>query len=363
MTARVCVFEGEGAAPEAMRPVVGLLQSLGIDLDVHVPAVDVHADDLADWRVPEEITGAIHDADTVLFGAAQGAGGGGIYMPILKYLRNDYGGGLPANVRPVKYYPGASSPLVKPEGTDYAVVRENLEGSYFGKGGLEGDLDELRAMAEGREEVSSAIADLGDGAYALRIVTEANVRRLGSIVCGFAETHFDHRPVTLTCATKSNILGGTDGLFDAVLEDAVADSGVVEFEHLHVDNAGAQMVGDPRRFDLVVTTNAPGDILSDVGVATVGGLGLAPSGVFGEDVAYFEPVHGTAPDIAGQGIINPTATILSAVMMLRYLGFADAANRLEGAVETVYAEGAVLTPDQGGSASTTEMVEAIEGHL
>jgi isocitrate/isopropylmalate dehydrogenase len=218
-------------------------------------------------------------------------------------------------------------------------------------------------MAEGREEVSSAIADLGDGAYALRIVTEANVRRLGSIVSGFAETHFDHRPVTLTCATKSNILGGTDGLFDAVLEDAVADSGVVEFEHLHVDNAGAQMVGDPRRFDLVVTTNAPGDILSDVGVATVGGLGLAPSGVFGEDVAYFEPVHGTAPDIAGQGIINPTATILSAVMMLRYLGFADAANRLEGAVETVYAEGAVLTPDQGGSASTTEMVEAIEGHL
>jgi len=363
MTDRVSVFLGEGAAPEAMEPVVALLDSFCADLDVHVPPVAPHADDLADWDVPDDITDAIHDADAVLFGAAQGAGAGGVYMPILKYLRNDLGGGLPANVRPVRYYEGAASPLADPAGIDYAIVRENLEGAYVGKGGIEGDLNELRAMAVVNDEVSEAIADYGAGAYALRIVTEANVRRLAAIVCEFAASHFQHRPVTLTCATKSNILDVTDGCFDAVLEDAVADSDVVDFSHLHVDNAGALLVSDPQRFDLVVTTNAPGDILSDVGVATVGGLGLAPSGVYGEDVAYFEPVHGTAPDIAGEGIINPTASVLSAVMLLRHLGRRDEADRLEMAVERVYAAGETLTPDQGGSASTTEMVDAFAREL
>ncbi len=114
---------------------------------------------------------------------------------------------------------------------------------------------------------------------------------------------------------------------------------------------------------MVVLPNLYGDVLSDAAAGLVGGLGLAPSGCYGDDYAYFESAHGTAPDIAGQGIINPTATILSAAMMLEYLGFDDAARALEAAVERVYAEGKVLTPDQGGSAKTQAFCDAVAAHL
>jgi isocitrate/isopropylmalate dehydrogenase len=115
----------------------------------------------------------------------------------------------------------------------------------------------------------------------------------------------------------------------------------------------------PEDFDVVVMPNLYGDVLSDAAAGLVGGLGLAPSGCYGDDYAYFESAHGTAPDIAGRNVINPTASLLSAVMMLGHLGFADAAERLDSALSRVYAEGRVLTPDQGGSASTTEFCEAV----
>lgn len=359
MTAQVCVFEGQDAAPEAMEPTVDLLRQLDLDIELVFPPVEDHLDALATGAVPRELTEQIDAADAVLFGAARGTGN--THINILRYLRREYGGGLPANIRPVRQYDGAQSPLVDHEGIDYAVVRETSEGEYYG---VEGDLAEIEASATTLVDVSAEEIDaLGDGTYALKVVSERNVRRFTRAVCDFAEEWFDHRPITLTCATKSNVLPETDGLFDTVVEDTVDEFDAVDYEHLFVDHAGALLVGDPQRFDLVVTTNGPGDILSDVGVATIGGLGLAPSGSFGGEKAYFEPVHGTAPDIVGEGIINPTATILSAVMMLDYLGFEAAADRLERAVESVYAAGEPLTPDQGGTASTTEMAAAIAEHL
>jgi isocitrate/isopropylmalate dehydrogenase len=123
------------------------------------------------------------------------------------------------------------------------------------------------------------------------------------------------------------------------------------------------LVAEPQALDVVVLPNLYGDILSDAAAGVIGGLGLAPSGCYGDGYAYFEPAHGSAPDIAGKGIINPTATILSAAMMLDHLGFAPAARRLEAAVEHVYADGRPLTPDQGGTATTLEFAAAVEGYL
>ncbi len=133
----------------------------------------------------------------------------------------------------------------------------------------------------------------------------------------------------------------------------------VPFQSLIVDDLAHRLVGAPHDFDVVLLPNLYGDVLSDAAAALVGGLGLAPSGCFGDGAAYFEPAHGTAPDLAGKNAINPTATLLSAAMLLEHLGFADASARLDGAIAAVYAEGHVLTPDQGGAATATQFCEAV----
>ncbi|MBW2063274.1 MAG: isocitrate/isopropylmalate dehydrogenase family protein, partial [Deltaproteobacteria bacterium] len=153
------------------------------------------------------------------------------------------------------------------------------------------------------------------------------------------------------------------GLFREVAQQVAESYPNITFESLIVDNFAHVMTSTPQSLDVVVMPNLYGDILSDGAAGLIGGLGLAPSGCYGDSYAYFESAHGTAPDIAGQNIINPTATMLSAMMMLRYLGFANEATRVETAIEKVYAEGRFLTPDQGGRATTTEFTEAVAAYL
>ncbi|HWN92256.1 MAG TPA: isocitrate/isopropylmalate family dehydrogenase, partial [Verrucomicrobiae bacterium] len=161
------------------------------------------------------------------------------------------------------------------------------------------------------------------------------------------------------CVTKSNVLRQTDGLFQQTAERIVREAGL-PFEHFHVDDTARRLVRFPKSMDVVLCMNLYGDILSDLGAETAGGLGLAPSGNFGDGGwAYFESVHGSAPDIAGQGIANPTATILSAALMLEHMGMGAEAQRLEGAVGRVYRDGKTLTPDQGGTAKTRDMAQAV----
>ena len=351
---RVCVFDGDDAAPEAVRPTVDLLEELVPEVEFHRPPVGEHAEQLGAGRLPDPLREAIEGSDTVLFGSASGTA-----LPIIRYLRNEYGGGLPANVRPVRYLPGADSPLADPTGVDYTIVRENLEGLYLR---AEGDLEALRASSL---EVAGGTRDLdalGEGKYAIRVASEENLRWLAGFACDLAAERAERGAGRLTCATKSNVLDETDGLFQRTVEREATDRGL-EYEHLHADDLGQQLAIDPGRFDVIVTPNFAGDLLSDVGAGTVGGLGLAPSGCYGPETAYFEPVHGTAPDIAGENVINPTATLLSAVMLLEYVGRERAADRLAWAVEAVYRAGGPLTPDQGGSASTDEMVAAVAGQL
>jgi 3-isopropylmalate dehydrogenase len=167
------------------------------------------------------------------------------------------------------------------------------------------------------------------------------------------------QPGKVTCATKHNMLPHSDGLFLHVARRVAASYPDIHFEAFIVDDLAHRLVAMPHELDVVVLPNLHGDILSDAAAAVIGGLGLAPSGCYGDNYAYFEPAHGSAPDIAGKNIINPTATILSGTLMLEYLGFTQAARRLAAAIDRVYAEGQYLTPDQGGNASTTDFCETV----
>jgi isocitrate/isopropylmalate dehydrogenase len=167
-------------------------------------------------------------------------------------------------------------------------------------------------------------------------------------------------PGKLTCVTKSNVLRQTDGLFQKTAEDIAAGYPDLAFEHFHVDDAARRLLRFPKAMDVVLCMNQYGDILSDIAGEVVGGLGLASSANFGNDGwAYFESVHGSAPDIAGKGIANPTATLFSAALMLEHMGLAAEAARLEAAVARVYRDGKPLTPDQGGTATTKAMGAAV----
>jgi isocitrate/isopropylmalate dehydrogenase len=163
----------------------------------------------------------------------------------------------------------------------------------------------------------------------------------------------------VTCVTKHNMLRESDGYFLDQAEAICEEYYDLEFESYIVDDFTCRLIASPQNFDVIVTLNLYGDILSDAAGGLLGSLGMAASGCYGEDHAYFEPAHGTAPDIAGTNTINPTATLLSAVMMLDYLGYDSVARQLNRAIEKVYQEGESLTPDQGGDATTTGFVSAV----
>ena len=164
-------------------------------------------------------------------------------------------------------------------------------------------------------------------------------------------------PVTL--GAKYSILPRTDGRFRAIVQEAVRRHATLSYQEFLIDDLARRMIAEPETLDVVVLGNEHGDILADAASGSIGGLGLSPSGCYGSHYAYFEPVHGSAPDLAGKGVINPTAMLLSGVMMLRYLGYAEQARRLETAIAQVYREGDALTVDQGGHAGTEEFVGAV----
>ena len=215
---------------------------------------------------------------------------------------------------------------------DLGIVRENTEGLY---------------VEQERRYLDVAIADA--------VISKKASERIGRAALRIAEG----RPrKTLHIAHKANVLPLTQGLFLDTVKEVAKDFPLVNVQDIIVDNCAMQLVMRPERFDVIVTTNLLGDILSDLAAGLVGGLGLAPSGNIGDTTAVFEPVHGSAPDIAGKGIANPTAAILSAAMMLDYLGEKEAAKRVEKAVDLVLERGP-RTPDLGGDATTEAFTEAV----
>tara|TARA_Y100001934_G_scaffold255258_1_gene322051 strand:+ start:217 stop:1266 length:1050 start_codon:yes stop_codon:yes gene_type:complete len=346
-TRQVVVIPGDDAAPEAMTPVVALISALVPEIDWQYPLVGEAALEATGHVLPEATKAAIDASETTLFGSTSGKSGAALF-----YLR--WGKETYANVRPTRWLPGYRSALADPEGVDFIIVRENLEDLYLG---IEGDVPELAELGLTSRTSRRALADF-DGRYALKVITEAGSRRVITKAFELAR----QRRRKLTATSKYNMLAHTDGLFRDVAIEVAADYPDVEFETFIVDDFAHRLCKRPQDFDVVVMPNLYGDILSDAAAGLVGGLGMAASGCYGDGYAYFESAHGTAPDIAGQHIINPTATLLSACMMLDYMALTDVSTKIQNGIAAVYAEGKTLTPDQGGSASTDAFCEAILAH-
>ncbi|MCZ6656248.1 MAG: isocitrate/isopropylmalate family dehydrogenase [Gammaproteobacteria bacterium] len=343
-TKRVAVIEGDDAAPEAVRPTIEVIKSMGLPIEWTYPIVGEPAKQEFGHPFPPVSREAIDNADTTFFGSTSGSSGGS-----LMYLR--WGKQTYANVRPARYFRGAKSPLADPEGVDLVIVRENLEDLYVR---AEGELASLSNVDIRGATIRKPLAELGEGRYAVKVITREGTERVVRFAFELARRRRKH----LTCTSKYNMLPQTDGYFRDIALELASEYPDVEFDTFIVDDFACRIITEPRRFDVIVMPNLYGDILSDAAAGLVGGLGLAASGCYGDDYAYFESAHGTAPDIAGLHIINPTANLLSAAMMLEYLGFRDQAKDLDRAVRHVFATGE-LTPDQGGSASTEAFCEAV----
>ena len=325
---QVCLIEGDGIGHEVVPAARHVLEATGLPLEF------THAE--AGWEtferygnsVPEETVEKVQQADATLFGAATSptykvAG----FAGAIRYLRRRLD--LYANVRPAKYHPVPGSTV----GTDLIVVRENTEGLY---------VEQERRYAGGK----IAIAD--------RVITYDASYRIARQALRIASG----RRRQLALVHKANVLPLSDGLFLEAARDAARDFPEVEISEIIVDACAMRLVRWPQSFDVLVMENLFGDIISDLTAGLVGGLGIAPSGNIGDSAAIFEPVHGSAPDIAGKGIANPAACILSAAMMLEFLGESDWARKLELAVDQVWAA-AKYTADLGGQLDTNAFAQAV----
>src|SRR5580704_4238729 len=238
---------------------------------------------------------------------------------------------LYANLRPVKNLEGVQSRYL---GVDVVIVRENTEDLYAG---LE------HTVVPGVVE-------------SLKIITEKASTRVAKFAFEYAVKHGRKK---IHAIHKANIMKLSDGLFLHSVRKVAPEFHSIEYKELIIDNACMQIVLDPKQFDVLLLTNLYGDIMSDLAAGLVGGLGVVPSGNIGLDAAVFEAVHGTAPDIAGKGIANPTALLMSGMMMLDHIGEMDAARRVENALHRVYREGKSLTRDVRGTATTAEFTAAV----
>ena len=354
MTKTVVVIPGEDAAPEAVTASVALVDSMGLPIRWVYPPVGEGAAAEHGDTFPEVARRAIDEADATLFGATSGPSARALF-----YLR--WGKCTYANVRPVRWSPGLRSPLADPSGIDLVIVRENLEDLYLF---AEGNLADLAPLGLFSVTAGVPVHELGEGRFAIKAITRRGSERVVRYAFELARRRRDSgRPGRVTLGAKTNMLPQTDGLFRDVGREVAHDYADVVFETLIIDDLAYRLTAMPASFDVLVMPNLYGDILSDAAAGLVGGLGLAPSGCYGDDYAYFESAHGTAPDLTGRHIINPTATLLSAAMMLEYLGFNPAADALQAAVRRTFAEGLTLTPDQGGRATTEEFCAAVGVHL
>lgn len=348
----IVLLGGDGIGPEVVEATAEVLAALLPHARFERPPHGREALDRLGDALPEETRDACRRADAVLFGATAGPS-----HPVLRFLR--WGLETYANLRPARTLPSLPSPLRRPEPVDLLVVRENLEGEYPGR---EGEVAELRARwPEFRDNLGRELPE--SGLFTLRLTTEAGTRRVARVAAAQALARRRRGlPGEVVVVTKANVLRKTDGAFRAIAEEEL-DSAGVEHRHLYVDDACRRLVAEPHRFDVLLAPNLFGDILSDVAAELAGGMGMAPSACLGDHHAYFESVHGAAPDIAGLGVANPLATVLSAVLMLAHLGYDEEARALEAAVRDLLTAGEARTPDLGGSASTADVVEALVARL
>ena len=343
---RIAVIPGDGIGREVVPEALHLIDTVAdrFKLDFEIVSFPWGCEYYLERgeMMPAGGLEALSSFDAILLGAV-GAPGvpdhvslWGLLIPIRRTFQQY------VNLRPVRLLPGIKGPLRDkvPQDIDFCIVRENSEGEYSENGGM---------VNEGTEDEA--------------VVQESVFTRKGMTrVMRFAFRLARKRRRNLTSATKSNGIVHTMPYWDAVFEEVSTEFEDIETSQYHVDALAARMVLNPEHFDVIVASNLFGDILSDLGPALAGSLGIAPSANLNPEKSFpsmFEPVHGSAPDIAGQGIANPIGQIWSTAMMLDHLGYSDAASAVERATERVVAEGRVLTPDLGGSATTRQMGEEI----
>ncbi|WP_336344716.1 isocitrate/isopropylmalate dehydrogenase family protein [Halalkalicoccus ordinarius] len=325
MTDEIAVIPGDGIGQEVVPAAVEVLDSVGRFEFTEAEAGDRVKRETGD-PLPEETYDLAASADATLFGAA-GESAADVIIPLRRAV------GSFVNVRPARAYPGVDA--LRPE-TDVVFLRENTEGVYAGhESRLSDDLSTLT-----------------------RVVTTSASERLAGFACDYVE---ERGYEGFTVAHKANVMRETDGRFrETVL--GVADDRGIEADEVLMDAFATHVCLDPGQFDVVVCPNLAGDVLSDLAAGLVGGLGLLPSANVGAENALFEPVHGTAPDIAGEGVANPGAAILSAAMLLEHLGYDEEADRVERAMTETLADGP-RTADLGGDATTEDVTTAVVDRL
>jgi isocitrate dehydrogenase (NAD+) len=328
MAHKITLIPGDGIGPEVMTAARKVIEAAGVALDFEVVEAGEKVIEQYGTPLPDNVMDSIAKNKVAWKGPITTPVGKG-FRSVNVTLRQKFN--LYANLRPIKSYEGVPS---RYENIDLIIVRENTEDLYAGIEHMIGE----------------------DAAESIKIIT----RKASENIVKFAfSLALEQKRKKVTAVHKANIMKCTDGLFLNTARAVAANYKDVIFEDMIVDAMSMKLVMNPEKYDVLVMPNLYGDILSDMAAGLVGGLGIAPGANIGEDAAIFEAIHGSAPDIAGKNIANPTAAILSGVMMLRFLGEYGAADKIDSAVAKVLKEGKKITADLGGSAATTEFAEAV----
>ncbi len=354
MPHKITVIPGDGTGPEITEATIRVLEATGVPFDWEYREAGIDAIEKYGSVLPDEVLDSVRANRVAIKGPITTPRGGGfrsVNVALRKLLD------LYACLRPAKYYPGVRS---RYEDVDLVIVRENHEDLYAGVEFEKGDpaiarisdLTEAAGMARIRE----------DAGLSLKIISEYGSHRIIRFAFEYARK-FGRRKVTVV--TKDNIMKFTDGLFSSVGRQVAEEYPDIPYEERLVDNMTMQLVQKPELYDVLVLPNLYGDILSDLCAGLVGGLGVAPGANLGDEIALFEPVHGSAPKYTGLNKVNPMAMMFSGVMMLRHIGEDLAADRLEGALAAVIAEGKSVTydmkptPDDPTAVGTSQVADAV----
>lgn len=331
----VTLIPGDGIGPEIAASLVDIFKAANVSIkfDIENAGIDIY--NKTGSLIPDSLYESIEKNKIAIKGPITTPIGKG-FRSINVYLRKKYD--LYCNIRPSKSFKGIKT---RYENIDLVIFRENTEGLYIGE-----------EKWEDAEERESAIATK-------RITRKGSYRILKRAFEYARNNNLD----TITVVHKANILKITDGLFLEVARELSNSYPEINVEETIIDNMCMQLVTNPEKYKVIVTMNLYGDILSDLAAGLVGGLGVAPGANIGDDIAIFEAVHGSAPDIAGLNKANPIALLLSGVEMLKYLNMQDKASQIQNAINKVLNEGTVLTGDLGGTATTTEFTQKIIENL
>ncbi len=360
---RIAVLPGDGIGKEVMEAAMIVLKEVRLDAEYIYGDIGWEFWKKEGNPLPERTVGMLRNVDAALFGAitskpkeearkelAPELSGKGYeyYSPIVK-MRQLFD--LYINQRPCKAYEG--SPLNYREGIDIVVFRENTEGLYSGVEyyPVPDKIDEVFSSHPRYEKFIGR-----DKAISLRIISKIGAERI--IRAGFEYAKSQGRK-RVTIVEKPNVLRETSGLFVRTARKIAQEYPNITYDEANIDAMAMWLVKNPEKYDVLITSNLFGDIISDLAAQLTGGLGFAASGNIGDNLAIFEPTHGSAPKYAGQYKVNPTAMIRATRMMLEYLGEKEKANRLENAIEAVVREGKVRTYDMGGDAGTLDMAAEI----